>query len=254
VVDSAGNVYSGTDQPLGIYKSTYSNGNYVTTNIGAPLDYFYCLFMDASGNIYTGDLNTGVIYKITVNSGGTYTFTSIITTSFEPAGIVVDGYGNVYVSNYSNSVFKYIYNASANTYTQQTLASDMSEARNMAITPDGVLYVADQGASSIRQLTPVGPVATTTTYTETTPFTGMSGTAGVQAKNGIIYIGTDSQLIMETPNGSGGYIATVFASGFNSVRGIAIDLYGNVFAADLNNSKCDCDSVCTGQRISAPSG
>jgi large repetitive protein len=238
-IDSAGNVYSGFDTGIGIYKSTYNNGSYTTTSIGGPQDFFFGLTIDANGVIYAADEGTGNIYKIVVNNDGSYTFTPIISIGTITAGVAVDGYGNIYTNNYGSTLYKYIYDSSNATYIQYVIASNFEITRNLAVDPNGVIYQADEGTSEVRVFTPVGQVATTTTYTEGTPFTGATSTSGVAVKNGIVYIGDQTQLLQETPNGSGGYTQTVLASGFAGVRGIAPDNSGNIFVADLDNERID---------------
>jgi sugar lactone lactonase YvrE len=235
-IDAAGNVYSGTNSATGVWKSTYSNGSYTTANIGAGLtsDYVYALAIDSSGNIYAATEGAGTIIKIVPGSGGTYTATTIITGitgGSGAAGVAVDAYGNIYTNNYGTSLYKYIY--SGGTYTQHVIASNFSLTRGLAVDNNGTIYQTDQSAGTVRVFIPSGPVQTTTTYTAGTSFTGLSEPAGVAVKNGIIYIGDNTQLLQETPNGSGGYIQSVAAPGFGGLRGIAPDNSGNIFVSDL---------------------
>ncbi len=104
----------------------------------------------------------------------------------------------------------------------------------MAVDNNGYIYQTDESDNEVRVFIPSGSVATTTTYTAGTVFTGLSSPAGVAVKNGIIYIGNGSELLQETPNGSGGYIQSVVATGFDALRGIAPDNSGNIFVSDLD--------------------
>ena len=239
-IDAAGNVYSGTDSGTGIWKSTYSNGSYTTVNIGAlgvslTGDNIFALAIDSSGNIYAANQGGGTIIKIVPGSGGTYTATTIITGisgGSGTSGVAVDAYGNIYTNNYGNSLYKYIY--SGGTYTQHVIASNFSLARGMAVDNNGYIYQTDESANQVRVFIPSGSIATTTTYTAGTVFTGLSSPAGVAVKNGIVYIGNGTELLQETPNGSGGYTQSVVATGFDALRGIAPDNSGNIFVSDLD--------------------
>ena len=239
-IDAAGNVYSGTDSGTGIFKSTYSNGSYSTTNIGAlglglTSDNIFALAIDSSGNIYAANQAAGSIFKIVPGSGGTYTAATIITGitgGSGTSGVAVDAYGNIYTNNYGNSLYKYIY--SGGTYTQHVIASNFSLARGMAVDNNGYIYQTDESANQVRVFIPSGSIATTTTYTAGTVFTGLSSPAGVAVKNGIVYIGNGTELLQETPNGSGGYTQSVVATGFDALRGIAPDNSGNIFVSDLD--------------------
>ena len=239
-IDASGNVYSGTDSGTGIWKSTYSNGSYTTVNIGAlgvslTGDNIFALAIDSSGNIYAANQGGGTIIKIVPGSGGTYTATTIITGisgGSGTSGVAVDAYGNIYTNNYGNSLYKYIYSGGA--YTQHVIASNFSLARGMAVDNNGYIYQTDESANQVRVFIPSGSIATTTTYTAGTVFTGLSSPAGVAVKNGIVYIGNGTELLQETPNGSGGYTQSVVATGFDALRGIAPDNSGNIFVSDLD--------------------
>lgn len=231
-LDAAGDLFTGFNASVGIYKSTYSNGTYTTASIGGTQDDFFGVAVDATGTIYAADESKGSIYRI-VYASGAYAFTQIITGLGTTAGVAVDGYGNVYTNNYSNTLYKYT--LSGGVYTQHVIASNFSTTRNLAIDASGVIYQADQSANKVRIFIPSGPVATTTSYTEGTALACTDGCAGVAVKNGIVYIGDGSSLLKETPNGTGGYSTLTVSTSYGAIRGMGVDASGNVFVSDLNN-------------------
>ncbi len=235
-LDASGNVFTGFNAPVGIYKSTYSNGTYSTASTAVVADYFFGLASDSAGNLYAADESNGNIDKIAY-SGGSYTLTTLFKLpSSTTAGVAVDGYGNIYTNNYGTTLYKYT--LSGGVYTAHTIATNFSQTRNLAVDANGVIYQADGSASKVRVFAPVGAVATTTTYTEGTAFACGVSCAGVAvASNGTVYIGANNILYQETPNGSGGYVQTTVSNAFNQIRGMAVDLSGNVFVGDLGTQK-----------------
>jgi sugar lactone lactonase YvrE len=241
-LDSAGNIYLGFNSGIGLYKSTYSNGSYTTAAVtNSPQGWYYGVAVDSTGNVYLADENGTGIWKA-VGSGGTYTFTNIIPSpGFSAAGMAVDAYGNLYTNSYSaGTVYKYI--LSGGVYTQHIIASGLDVARNMAIDPNGVIYQAiEEGGTHsegmVNVYTPSGSVATTTTYTATTLYECTDLCSGVAVKNGVIYIGDGTQVIKESPNGSGGYTQTIESTGYTEIRGMAVDNNGNVLVSDLGTDK-----------------
>ncbi len=235
-LDAAGNIYTGFDAGVGLYKTTYSNGAYTTAAIaGSPAYYFYGVTVDATGAIYAAEANGRGVYKV-VGSGTTYTFTQIIS-GISAAGVAVDGYGNVSTNNYATMVYKYT--LSGGVYTQHAIATDFSTTRNMAIDSNGVIYQTSYNGGSnnagrLAVLTPSGAVATTTTYVETTLYNCLHNCAGVAvASNGVVYVGDGTTVVQFTPNGSGGFIQKNISTSYTAIRGMAVDSNGNVLVADL---------------------
>ncbi len=235
-LDSSGNVFTGFNSAIGIFKSTYSNGSYATASIGVVADYFYGLAFDSSGNLYAADESNGNIDKISY-SGGSYTLTTLFTVpGGTTAGVAVDGYGNIYTNNYSTTLYKYT--LSGGVYTPHPIVANFSQTRNLAVDANGVIYQADGSANKVRVFAPVGAVATTATYTEKTAFACGASCAGVAVTgNGTVYIGANATLYQETPNGSGGYVQSTVSNAFSQIRGMGVDLSGNIFVGDLGTFK-----------------
>ena len=178
---------------------------------------------DTAGNLYVADSSNYTIRKITP--------TGVITTLAgtprvvgsadgsgaaarfnQPAGITADTAGNVFVADQTNQTIRKITPAGVVTTLAGTAGvsgnADGSGAAAQFWNPYGIaadtagnLYEADQGNNTIRKITPAGIVTT------------LAGTAGV----------------------SGNADGIGAAALFNQPAGIAADIAGNLFVADLSN-------------------
>jgi len=142
--------------------------------------------------------------------------TTATATFNNPSDVAVDGNGNLFVADSANNTIRKISAGGAVT----TLAGQPGQAgffdgtdtsvtftspSSVAVDPSGNVYVADTGNSTIRKITMVNGVATTST------FAGRANLPGYT-------------------NGKGGNAR------FNSPYGIATDTMGNLYVADTNNS------------------
>jgi uncharacterized protein YjiK len=237
-VDSAGNVYVGDSFNHTVRKIT-TDGS-VTTIAGSPGKKGYVdgvgtyqaaqfnspvgIALDTNGNFYVTDNGNQTIRKVTpdgvvttvagqVGMTGNADRNGTNATFNSPYGTVVDSKGNIFVSDLVNRSIRKISPAGdvalfagSPTRLQGTNDGVGSAAKFQA--PEGIaidnsdnLYVADQGASTIRRITPDGTVTTL---------------AGLGKSSG-------------TNDGVGK------AARFSSPEGVAVDQAGNVYVADSGN-------------------
>ncbi|PCJ66274.1 MAG: hypothetical protein COA58_05725, partial [Bacteroidetes bacterium] len=206
---------------------------YVSTLAGSSQGYvngtgiaakFYGLFgvtVDTTGNVYVADAfnhrirritPAGVVTTFAGSSAGSADGTGTAAQFNDPRGVAVDASGNVYVADRRNHNIRKISPAGVVT----TLAGNSGSAgsadgtgssaqfrypHGVAVDVNGNVYVADHGNHRIRKITPAGVVTT---------FAGSSQ----------------------------GYAdGTGIAAKFNSPNGVAVDASGNVYVADVLNSK-----------------
>jgi serine/threonine protein kinase, bacterial len=181
-----------------------------------------------------------------------------------PTGLAVDATGNVYVADYNNNKIRKI-NPTGNVTTLagsgifgykdgQGTEAQFMYLNGLVTDVKGNVYVADLGNYRIRKITPNGEVSTFAGSGVVGLADGQglnaqfSGPAGLTIDlNGNLYV-TDSQRIRKiTPDG---VVSTIAGSGIagyvdgpgNSAKffnpgGIAIDVSGNLFVMDSDNSK-----------------
>ena len=239
-VDASGNVYVADMNnhrirkitPAGVVTTLAGSGSYRIvagkyvsdadgTGTAAEFNAPNGLAVDASGNVYVADEQNHRIRKITpagvvttlagsskgyadgTGSGAQFSF---------PSGVSVDATGNVYVADRGNHRIRKITPAGAVT----TLAGSSSGygkadgtgsaaqfyfPRGVAVDASGNIYVADTDNSRIRKITPAGVVTTLVGI-----FAGFADGPGSIAR-------------------------------FRDLFGLAVDASGNIYVADLGNSR-----------------
>ena len=190
------------------------------TGAAARFDSPYGVATDAGGNVYVSDRFNGTIRKISP-AGVVTTFAGKrfgadgtgAEASFDgPRGLATDASGNVYVADQSNNTIRKITPAGVVTTLAGTAgragsadgtgaAARFSLPSAVATDADGNVYVVDRSNHTIRKITPAGVVTT------------LAGTAGT----------------------SGSADGTGAEARFDKPEGVATDVSGNVYVADINN-------------------
>ncbi|MEY2659166.1 MAG: hypothetical protein RLZZ123_338 [Pseudomonadota bacterium] len=191
-------------------------------------------------------------------TGGTATFHT-------PRGIALDANGNVYVADLSNHRIRKITEAGV----VSTLAgagtsgatdgiggtATFNSPSGVAVDTSGNVYVADKDNQRIRKITAAGVVSTLAGTGATGADDGTSGTATFNSPFGVavdtssnVYVADSDNNLIRKIN-SAGVVSTVagvagvadYLDGtagtatFNSPLGVAVDTFGNLYVADLNN-------------------
>ena len=245
------------------------------TGAAARFDSPYGVATDAGGNVYVSDRFNGTIRKISpagvVTTFAGKRFGADGTgaeASFDgPRGLATDASGNVYVADQSNNTIRKITPAGVVTTLAGTAgragsadgtgaAARFSLPSAVATDADGNVYVVDRSNHTIRKITPAGVV---TTLAGTAGSSGSADGTGAAARfnfplgvatdvNGNVYVADQSNNTIRkiTPAGvvttlagtagtSGSADGTGAEARFDKPEGVATDVSGNVYVADINN-------------------
>jgi len=238
--DSSGNIYIANYMAQVVLKETLqSDGSFVQSTVDTMSTFSsgpVGLAVDSAGNVYVGmnmSCTTSCLLKETLQGDGSYVRSYIGSGLSDVYGVVVDGSGNVYADTAPNrTVKKFI--PSGGTYTDYTIntVGTSSLLAGLTIDSSGNLYAVDEYGSNIYKLTPTGDPATTTTYTLST-FAIDTGTAafGITANGaGYIYVtDTGGRLLVEIPDGEGGYTESILATNLSSPYGLTFSPTGTIY-------------------------
>ena len=290
--DITGNLYVADTFNHAIRKVTPAG--VVTTLAGSPGVYgssdglsrdarFYSprgLAVDPGGNVLvteTGNLTVrkispdGVVTTLAGSPGewGSADGRGSVARFKSPWGIAVEDSGQVFVADSGNSTIRKISptgevttvaGSAGQTGSVDGVRSDarFSDLRGLALDRSGNLYVADNGASTLRKVTPQGVVTT---------LAGLAGSSGWQdgrgnaarfdGPNGVVLDGEGNVYVTDqdnntlrkvTPDGdvttlagqAGGGWGSQDGTGpeaqFGSPSGVAVDHQGNTYVADTDNN------------------
>ncbi len=236
-VDGAGNIYVGDTfnhavrriSPAGAVTTIAGSagnkgyadgvGNAEAPRFNSPIG----LSADSSGNLYVADNGNEIIRKVTpagvvttvagrVGIKGSVNATGTNASFNSPNGTVVDGSGNIFVADLVNRTIRRIApggivtnfagtTASLGTNDGVGTAARFNAPMGLAVDAANNIYVADQGANSIRKITPGAAVTT---------LAGLGGQSG-------------------TNNGTG------TGARFLGPQALAVDNGGNVYVCDTGN-------------------
>ncbi|NIJ55513.1 NHL repeat-containing protein [Dyadobacter arcticus] len=271
--DAAGNIYvadGGNNRvrkitPAGIVTTVAGDGTIGSRNgpgENAQFNYPHGLVVDKAGNIYVADAGNNMIRKITPD-GVVSTFAgsgveglkngigAAAAFSF-PADIILDPQGNFYISDGSNRCIRKI---TPDGFVS-TFATGFGFPEGLEMDKAGNIYVADAGGFVIRKITPEGTVSIFAgSESEIWYVDGKGAVARFHNPEGIaidndgnLYVGDLNAAIRKiTPDG---IVSTIAGNGtkgfvdgpamdarFHEPSGVAIDPAGNIYVADVLNSR-----------------
>src|SRR3954447_2033567 len=222
--------------------------------------------LDAAGNLYFGSLHA--IYKVdragsliriagTGRAGLTADGPALSAQLNYPVGIAVDGAGNIYYTEKDSVVLRRI---SAAGVIATVPVEGLVRPMGLSFDAAGNLYIADTGANAIRRLSPAGALVTVAGN----GIAGFSGdgapatAASLNGPEGMAMDAAGSLYIADTFNhrvrvvARDGTISTFAGTGLPGFSGddasataasmilptdVGVDSAGNVYIADLGNSR-----------------
>lgn len=250
--------------------SGFANGAGTVASFNAPNG----VAVDSSGNVYVADLGNQAIRKVT-SSGVVSTLAGTGAQGFangpgtsasfsNPTGTAVDSAGNVYVADAGNHAIRKISSSGVVSTLAGTgisgfvndsgTAASFNNPNGVAVDGMGTVYVADTDNHVIRKITSSGVVSTLAGSGVAGFLNGAGSAAMLNAPRGVAVDSTGNVYVGDTQNNavrkitSDGVVSTLagsstsgFVNGtgtaatFNAPRGVAVDIAGSVYVADLGN-------------------
>jgi sugar lactone lactonase YvrE len=230
--------------------------------------------VDTAGNVYVADWGYDRIRKITAagevstlvgSSAFGLAYATIVTADFgSPMGVAVDTVGNVYVADWGSGAIRKITAAGE----VSTLAgpgygfadgmgaeAKFANIYGIAVDTAGNVYVPDRDNNRIRKITAVGEVSTLAGSSDAGFVDGRGAAAKFSGPYGVAVDTAGNVYVADTYNHSirkitaAGEVSSLAGSGeygsadgvgaaaqFAYPIGIAVDVAGNVYVGDVNNS------------------
>ncbi len=214
--------------------------------------------LDAAGNLYVADSEGALallgdtirivtpahlVRTLAGNPGrcGSVDGTGSAAQFCNPQGVAVDAAGNLYVADRDNSTIRTITPSGEVT----TLAGSLSPY-GLALDGATNVYVADYLNNTIRKVTPAGVVSTLAGSPgaqgsadgtgSAARFSGPSGVAVDRAGNVLVVDSQNYMIRKITPDGVVTTLAHNVGGGVLRFDGVAVDIAGNVYVANANNT------------------
>jgi hypothetical protein len=229
-MNGGGSIYQYT--PIGV-QSIFASS--LSRPRGVAFDSASNLFVATTDSI-SGNFS-GAILKIAPDGTQT-TFANVIgpSVSFFLSGLTINTSGNVFImaqddtdANLASTIYEFTPGG-----VQSTFGSVPGQGFGLAFDSAGNLYAADGVDVTIYKFTPDGTRSVFIGPSAFTPGTGPIGVAFDRFGNLFVStepgtpMGTDT-ILKFTPNG----VESTFAMGLDYPRGLAFDVRGNLFVADL---------------------
>ena len=139
-----------------------------------------------------------------------------------PLGVAVDNAGDVFVADTGNNSVKEVLAGG----TIKTIGSGFSNPSGVAVDLAGDVFVADTGNFAFKEVLPNGTIKTLGIASSSYPYSIAVDAAGD------LFACDGSSIIEFLTNGT----KKTIASGFPGIKGISVDSFGDVFAAEYNNT------------------
>jgi len=203
--------------------------------------------VDGAGDVYATVPSTKAVYKIVAVNGAVSATSTIVPVGsgfLNPYGIAVDGAGDVFVAdNYTRKVMEIVATNGvvSATSTVVPVGSGFSVPSGVVVDGAGNVFVADYGSQGAYEIVAVnGVVSASSTVVQLASIGNYPVGIALDASENL-YVGAQDGTIHEIAAVAGvlspASPLTLISSGvFDTVRGLAVDPAGDLYAVDFNNS------------------
>jgi sugar lactone lactonase YvrE len=219
----------------GTVTQVIANGNSftvgtVTTPTGVTaLDHPEAMTYDANGNLWIGNQNGGKVTEFTVSASGVLTpVTAFQTAGTDVDGITFDAAGNMYVADQASHVYKYAPSGSG--FTLAATFTVQSNPQQVAVASNGDIWVTGAGTDTLNQYSSTGVLkqSIALVWAEGIAIDGAGNIwAGSELSNSISEYSSSGQLLQSI---------SMTAAHLNTVWGLTIDAYGNIWVTDITGT------------------
>ena len=227
-VDPSGNVFVADYATFGIYEILAAGGYVEVKTLVTLDDYAVDIAVDGNDNLFVINNDSVLEY---VAAGGYTTVNVLGNNAFNAAGIAVDASSNVFIADLNNGVREI---PAASGYANViTLGSDFYAPQGVAVDASGNVFVADTGHNAIKEILAVdGSVPPAPTILTLGSDIKAPLSLAVDSSDNVYLINVPLGTVAKFPASAGYAAATHLGSGFQGIRGVAVDRSGNIFVTD----------------------
>ena len=241
-VDSHGNVFIADSANNQVKMFSYNNGNYgaAPVSIGSGFSNPTAVALDASGNLFVTDTNNNAVEEFVLTSGS-YSPTAVVLGSGfnRPQGVTVDSSGNVFVGDTNNNQVKKIAFSNGTYSATPTTVASVTRPATVAVDSRGNVFSVQApfpaGAKNLKMIAfsngSYGAPVTLGPNLNVTP------SIAVDAIGNVFLADQSVSSVKELVYNNGTYASSpvVVQSGFSSMKFLALDVQGRVYAGDQLN-------------------
>ena len=240
-VDSHGNVFIADSANSQVKMFSYNNGNYgaAPVLIGSGFNNPTAVALDASGNLFVTDTNNNAVEEFVLTSGSYSTTAVVLGSGFNrPQGVAVDSGGNLLVGDTNNNQVKKIAFSNGTYSATPTTVASITSPATVAVDSRGNVFTVQSPIMGAQNLEMIafnnGSYSAPVTLG---PNLNPTPSIAVDAIGNVFLADQSSSSVKELVYSNGTYASSpvVVRSGFSSMKFLALDVHGRVYAGDQLN-------------------